>query len=442
MSECEVTTMSSKKGQHSVSSDNPIVVLNLKNKVQMAKPLYIQLLNANLSLPELKLIDVYLSAINSHKPENRVIQFSKGELEKLFGVKRIQKEALEGYFDTLLKTVVLITGEEENSEKQTIRKASETLFKTAVLEQDKKDGLWKVTMECGEASAELIFNIDKKGYLQHSIASTSKLQSLSSFLLLKFLENRRNNKGKYPQIFEVTLDELREQLNLTGKYPAYKEFNRCVLAAGQKEIHSKTEVRFEYEPVRQGRMVRAIRFTLLPRVNDESQLETEREADTAEEILIQETEQAESSADEYIPEDTVKTAKVEVAVPGKNVRRERQHYYYNNEMDKKRRESGIENKGAVSAEHDEEIQETISFLAAACCNEFSPEQMEFLYYFVSKYVKDEIQQFELLRQAYVAMDKQDQDGKIENRFAYFKTVLANSISNIAPPLDSAPPTVR
>ena len=54
----------SKKTKKTSSVEKPIIVLNQNNKVQMAKPLYLQLTSptANLSLTELKLIDVYLAA--------------------------------------------------------------------------------------------------------------------------------------------------------------------------------------------------------------------------------------------------------------------------------------------------------------------------------------------------------------------------------------------
>ena len=71
--------------------------LSGENTVQMAKLLYKQLFATELNLSTLKLIDVYLSRINSHDPENKTVVFEKGELEALFGVKRIQREALNSY---------------------------------------------------------------------------------------------------------------------------------------------------------------------------------------------------------------------------------------------------------------------------------------------------------------------------------------------------------
>lgn len=415
-----------KKKKKSISTENPVVVLGSKNKVQMAKPLYNQLVSAKLSLPELKLIDVYLSAINSHNPDSRVVTFEKGELENLFGVKRIQQTALEGYFKNLLSVVVLITIEEEDSKTHKNKLSSETLFKQAYLEYDKSDGLWKATMECGEQSADLIFNIEKKGYLQHTISSTARLQSLTNFLLLKFLESKRNNKGKYPQVFEVSLDELREQLNLTDKYPGFREFKRNVLELGHKEITEKTTIRFDYEPIRQGRSVRYIRFTLYPRVSDAAlPLKTDVIVeDTPEEINVNNTVSA------AVGNETVQTTRIEVIMPETaqpQSYQSRPYYHYDNFYDKHIQELEGADKEIFAAQ-DQIIQERISLLAGACCNEFSPKEMKVIYNMLCERMSDHKEMFTLLERLYIKMDAQQTE--IANRFAYFCTMLENVLNGI------------
>lgn len=418
---------SKSKKNKSLSTENPVVVLSMKNKVQMAKPLYNQLVSAKLSLPELKLIDVYLSAINSHNPDSRVVTFEKGELEKLFGVKRIQQAALTGYFRTLLSVVVLISSEEEDSKTQKNKLTSETLFKQAYLEYDKSDGLWKATMECGELSADLIFNIEKKGYLQHTISSTAKLQSLSSFLLLKFLESKRNNKGKYPQFFEVSLEELREQLNLTDKYPSFKEFNRCVLASGLKEITEKTNIRFEYEPIRQGRTVRLIRFKLLPRVSDTNALPEQLELTIEDTLDESYADNMSSSAEDN---DTVYTTRVEVIMPDttqSKASQTRPYYHYDNFYDKHIQELEGDDKEIFAAQ-DQILKERISLLAGACCNEFSPNEMMVIYNILRGRISDHKEMFTLLERVYLRMEAQTTE--IVNRFSYFCTMLENVLNGI------------
>ena len=75
---------------------SPITSLGSEDKltVQKSLPLF-ALWRSELTLAEFKILDTYLSRIDSHKPEKRTVMFEKGELEKLLGVKRIRTEELD-----------------------------------------------------------------------------------------------------------------------------------------------------------------------------------------------------------------------------------------------------------------------------------------------------------------------------------------------------------
>ena len=65
-----------------------------KLTVQKSNPLQ-SLAKTELTLPELKILDVYLSRIDSHDPEKRTVVIEKGELEQVLGVSRILKQQLK-----------------------------------------------------------------------------------------------------------------------------------------------------------------------------------------------------------------------------------------------------------------------------------------------------------------------------------------------------------
>ena len=397
-------------------------VIKLNNKVQMARPLYYQLTGSptNFSLTELKLIDVYLAAINSHKPENRLVVFEKGTLEKLFGVKRLHKDVLDSCFDTLLQSVIVLSNEESSEDKTKIDKSSFVLFSRARLIQD-TDGLWKVYMECSEKAAQLIFNIDKIGYLQHPLSSTVRLKSRSSYVVLKFIESHRNNKGKYPQEFEASFDELREQL-FANKYSEWRDFRRAVLLAAQSEIQEKTNTRFDFEPIRIGRRIQMVKFTIYQRANvgaDASRVvdETLSDFDVEKAVKVVEDKAEISEIEgtilsEEIPEVTVDLADNYEA-----------HYYYNNAHDAHLEKLG-KNKGEVFPSEKYDVNSSIAFLAAACKNEFYPSQMEFVVRFIGDFTKDENEQYELLSDAYGILKKQNVS-EINQKYLCFKSILAN-----------------
>jgi hypothetical protein len=76
----------------------------------------------------------------------------------------------------------------------------------------------------------------------------------------------------------VDLEELKNILNCDKEetYKEYKRFNDLILKKVQKEMHEKTECRFSYEPIKKGRSVVAIQFTLetLPKLEviDDNQM--------------------------------------------------------------------------------------------------------------------------------------------------------------------------
>ncbi len=60
-----------------------------KLTVQKSMPLF-SLWRSELTLSEFKILDTYLARINSHEPDRRIVEFSKGELEEKLGVKKIR----------------------------------------------------------------------------------------------------------------------------------------------------------------------------------------------------------------------------------------------------------------------------------------------------------------------------------------------------------------
>ena len=72
--------------------------------VQKSNPLQ-SLAKTELTLPELKILDVYLSRIDSHDPEKRTVVIEKGELEQVLGVSRILKQQLKERLRNLFQVV-------------------------------------------------------------------------------------------------------------------------------------------------------------------------------------------------------------------------------------------------------------------------------------------------------------------------------------------------
>lgn len=217
--------------------------------VQKSIPLF-SLWRSDMSLSEFKILDTYLSRINSHEPEKRTVVFTKGELEQLLGVKKINKADLTARLNGLGRFV-----EVEQSDKKMHKVA---LFEEAFGEID-ENGLWTIQLTCTPKAMKYIFNIEKLGYLRYKLRCITSLTSRYTYVLFLYLEANR-----YKKSWTVDVDELRQLLNCDAEesYKEFKLFNNRIIKKCQKELLEKTECRFEYEPVKTGRRVTGIRFTL------------------------------------------------------------------------------------------------------------------------------------------------------------------------------------
>lgn len=232
----------------------PITSLGNEDKltVQKSLPLF-ALWRSELTLPEFKILDTYLSRINSLKPEKRAVMFEKGELEKILGVKKINNQDLQVRLKHLMGNVIEIPDE---STKKGFRLV--TLFEEAVAEQDAR-GLWQVRLECTQKAMKYFFNIENLGYLRYKLRCITSLTSRYTYIMFIYLEANRYRKS-----WNVPLDELKQILDCANEEYAkeFKYFNRDVLKKVQKEMHKKTECRYNYEPIKKGRSVVAIQFTV------------------------------------------------------------------------------------------------------------------------------------------------------------------------------------
>ncbi len=221
-----------------------------KLTVQKSTPLQ-SLAQTNLTLTELKLLDVYLSRIDSHDPEKRTVQIDKGELESVLGVTRIPKKELL----TRLKHLFQAVEVRDETKPKGFKLVS--LFEEADADPD-ETGLWTITLTCTPSAREYIFNIENLGYLRYRLKNIVELKSRYSYILFMYLENNRFRKS-----WEIKLDDLKKLLKCTAnRYNQFKFFNAEILGKCHKELNEKTDCHFEYEPIKRNRTVIAVRFTM------------------------------------------------------------------------------------------------------------------------------------------------------------------------------------
>lgn len=235
--------------------------------IQKSNPL-LSLSETDMTLPELKILDVYLDRIDSHNVERRTVQFEKGEIEEMLGISRILKPDLEKRLKHLAQVVKI-----EDSEKPKGFKLV-SLFEEIDAWQD-EDGLWQISLTCTNRAREYIFNIDNIGYLRYRLKNVISLTSRYSYVLYLWLEHNRFRKT-----WEIELADLKALLRCTAStYDQFKRFNDLVLKHCQREICEKTDCSFTYESIRRGRAVKSIRFSIKtlpePEINMPTQMTLE-----------------------------------------------------------------------------------------------------------------------------------------------------------------------
>ncbi len=221
--------------------------------IQKSNPL-LSLSETGLTLAEFKILDAYLGRINSHDPEKRFVRLEKGEIERLLGVSQIKSDDLEKRIDNLFQTVTI---RDKNKSKGFCKIA---LFEKAECYRD-EDGLWLVDLGASPSAMEYIFNPERLGYLRYNLRNVVKLTSRYSYVLFLYLEQNRHMHLSW----DVPLDELKALLRCTADtYSQFYRFNDLVLKKCTEELNDKTDCKFTYEPIKRGRTVKAVRFTLEP----------------------------------------------------------------------------------------------------------------------------------------------------------------------------------
>lgn len=239
--------------------------------VQKSNPLK-TLSETGMSLVEFKILDAYLSRIDSHNPDKRFVRFEKGELEQILGVTRILKEDLDSRLDGLFKTVTI----RDKHKNKGFTKIG--LFERAEAKQD-DDGLWQVDLVCTPSAMEYIFNIEVMGYLPYMLKNIIELTSRYSYILYIYLESRR--KSPMSNTWKISIEELKQMLRCTSEtYSSYYRFNDLILKKCHKEITEKTDLQFSYQPTdKKGRKYTNLQFTIETQEQIDCQLAFDELAD-------------------------------------------------------------------------------------------------------------------------------------------------------------------
>ena len=223
--------------------------------VQKSKPL-LALWNSELTLQELKILDIYLSRIDSHNPDNQIVVFSKKEMEKVLGVSKINIQALQLRLKHMLSTIVDIPDRDDADGFRII-----TVFADAEAYRD-ETGTWMIRLECSPKAMKYIFNIESLGYIKYRLQCITQITSRYSYVMFMYLED-----NKFRGEWNVSLEELREILGCESElYQQYRTLNERILAKVHDELNDKCS--YDYTPIRENRAVVGIHIKMCKTQNE------------------------------------------------------------------------------------------------------------------------------------------------------------------------------
>lgn len=208
----------------------------------------------NLKANEIKMFDIFVSCIDTMNPKN-TISISKSELLDAMG------DAGTNYTITrdTLKSMFSKSWLQTDDKKTTVRHFIDKY------EWYHEDDLIKI--EFHKDIMPMLINL-KKNFLQYSVSDLNTLNSRYSLLMYKYiLSYIRQYKTTD---FVLSLDQLRQFLNLKNKYQIWGEFNRNVLKKIENEINNSKSLPYllRCEPLKNGRKVNSIRFLIRPRTSN------------------------------------------------------------------------------------------------------------------------------------------------------------------------------
>lgn len=208
-------------------------------------------LTKQMSLPQLKLLDIYLGRINSFEPEHRWMRLERQDIERALGISKLNLRALR---ETVRGFNQPIEMPDPNHPENMMMVWP---FDLARIWKDER-GIWQVDLRASEAAMDYIFHPDRIGYIKYRLHNVVKLQSKYSYFMYLYIESNRNLHKSWT----ISIEELKTILMCQEEYREYKHFNAKILKKVQADINNHTTTRYEYEPLRHGRWIVQLRFTL------------------------------------------------------------------------------------------------------------------------------------------------------------------------------------
>lgn len=210
-----------------------------KNHIIEKRNVLNELRAKNMTLQELRFLNIYLSKINARDISSRKVRFALDDFRKILDLGKLNIQYLKTTTDSLLCKIVHIP--KENGGYTAFQ-----LFKKCVLDQDEL-GSWYVEIDAHDEALPLMFEFKEK-YFKYNLNNILALSSKNQLRMYEILKQH-----EHQVIWEVSIENLRELLGLDKKeYVAFKDFKRYILVACQGYLQKNTDILYTFKKGKTG----------------------------------------------------------------------------------------------------------------------------------------------------------------------------------------------
>lgn len=236
----------------SLSKDNRCEKVNILNEMR----------SNSMTLQELRFLSIYLSKINARDEDTRVVRFQLDEFKKIMELGRLNIKSLKDSTARLLQKVVSIP--DDNGGYSQFQ-----LFSDIEVKQYEY-GSWYIEIDCHNKALPLFFNF-KKNYFTFELWNELRLKSVNQIRMYEIL---KQHQRQATYIFE--LKELRELLAIKeSQYKRFGDFKTYVLEPCKIALAKNTDIIYNYELIKKGAKVIAIKFFIEKNKNYKNPLRLE-----------------------------------------------------------------------------------------------------------------------------------------------------------------------
>ena len=374
--------------------------LSLNNQVEISNDKENPILNMRLTLTQSNFMYLYLSKINARKPETKHVTFSLDEYANIMELKgRISTTRILN----VTKSLYALSFPEYDVDAERVK----LIHAFDNFELYKEDDNWYVTISCHQQAEKRFFELSQ--YTEFEVWNVLSLTTPTHRKMYEILKQHERLKQR-----DLTLKELRKLLLLKeAELSDWRHFKRMVDTTA-KALKDKTDIYFTWEVLSKrgrGGKVHSLRFHIF---KNEDVLNRPRQ------IHMREVEE------QYKQEHDVEAA----------IYQEVEQM----QEDLKKFQNAIEADYEEVDEHDDVVktlyQERIEFFIEACQGEFNVEQMRLIVDLLHErspgILDSDLGCYHYLQKLYHYMELRDMNlraksEKIDNRFAYFITIIGEEI---------------